>query len=117
MDTIAHSFILFEPHKEKTIKNDKPLVEIRPNGRIVFNKTACELLTNNHFCMLGYDQDKKLVGLLPLTEEKSNSFPIRYAAKGAYVGAKKFFKHFNILPGSLIENTPLRIGEFISIQL
>ncbi len=111
------SFTLFEPHKNRNIKTDEPVVEIRPNGRIVFNKCASELLNHHHFCMLGYDTHNKALGLLPITDRKINSFPIRYASKGAYIGAKKFFKHFNILPGQLIENTPSLSGEFISIRL
>ena len=111
------SFALFEPHRERSTKPEEPLVEVRPNGRIVFNKIATELLANNNFCMLGYDAENKALGLLTLNERKINAFPIRYASKGAYIGAKKFFKHFDILPGQLIENPPFKSGEFIGIQL
>jgi hypothetical protein len=114
---VEFSFTLFEPQKERSVKTDEPLVEVRPNGRIVFNKKASALLNSQLFCMLGYDMENKALGLLPLAERKTNSFPIRYATKGAYVGAKKFFKHFNILPEQLIENSPFQAGQFISIQL
>ncbi len=111
------SFQLFEPKKPRNTKNNDPLVEVRPNGRIVFNKKASELLANNRFCMLGYDAEHQALGILPLDEQKTNAFPIRFAAKGAYIGAKRFFRHFNILPAELIENTPVQTGEFLGIPL
>ncbi|MDU2066003.1 MAG: hypothetical protein E6713_14350, partial [Sporomusaceae bacterium] len=95
---MSFSFQLFEPKKPRTVPNTEPLVEVRPNGRIVFNKKAADLLANNRFCMLGYDATQEAVGILPLEEPKTNCFPIRFASKGAYIGAKRFFKHFNILP-------------------
>lgn len=111
------AFQLFEPKKIRNTKNDEPLVEVRPNGRIVFNKKASELLSNNRFCMLGYDSAHQAVGILPLEEDKTNAFPIRFAAKGAYIGAKRFFTHFNILPQDLVENTPIHTGDFLGIPL
>ncbi|BBB92731.1 MAG TPA: hypothetical protein PKA28_03120 [Methylomusa anaerophila] len=112
-----YSFALFEPHRTRIPKKDDPLVEVRPNGRIIFNKKACQLLGQHHFCMLGYDPENRALGILPITELKPNSFPIRYATKGAYIGAKKFFKHFNILPDQFIENEPFQSGDFIGINL
>lgn len=110
-------FKMFEPKKVRNAKADTPIVQVRPNGRIIFNKKASEMLSSSNYCMLGYDPDKQTVGLLPLAEEKLNCFPIRYAAKGAYVGAKKFFKYFNILPGQLVENTPVSSNPYIGIKL
>ncbi|CUH96914.1 hypothetical protein P22_3026 [Propionispora sp. 2/2-37] len=111
------SFTLFEPHRERSSKTIEPIIELRPNGRIVFNKLATELLDNSPFCMIGYDLQANAVGLLPLKERNINSFPIRYATKGAYVGAKKFFKHFNILPQQAVESSPFHSGEFIGVKL
>lgn len=112
-----YSFTLFQPHRDKVIKPDEPVIELRPNGRIVFNKKASELLNSYQFCMLGYDPQNNAVGLLPLAESQTNAFPVRYAAKGAYIGAKKFFKHFGILPQQLCESAPFNSGEFIGIRL
>ena len=67
--------------------------------------------------MLGYDPQHNAIGILPLTEEKVNAFPIRYASKGAYVGAKKFFQHFNILPEASVENNPIQADSYIGIKL
>lgn len=117
MSSPEYSFTLFEPHKNRAAKATEPLVEIRPNGRIIFNKIATELLATNQFCKLGYDAEKNTIGLLPLHEHSNNTFPIRYATKGAYIGAKPFFKHFAILPEELIKNTPIPSGDFISIPL
>ncbi|WP_094605051.1 hypothetical protein SPSIL_030970 [Sporomusa silvacetica DSM 10669] len=111
------SFTLFEPHRTRLPKNDQPAVEVRPNGRIVFNKNATQLLDNSNFCMLGYDPENRALGILPTEELKPNAFPVRYAAKGAYIGAKKFFKHFDILPSQLVENTPFKSGSFIGLTL
>ena len=113
----SFSFTLFEPHRTRKPRNDHPVVEVRPNGRIVFNKRATQLLENNSFCMLGYDPSNRALGILPLGELQPNTFPVRYAAKGAYIGAKKFFKHFDILPSQLVENAPFKSGEFIGITL
>lgn len=111
------TFMLFEPHRVRLPKNDHPAVEVRPNGRIVFNKNATQLLENSRFCKLGYDGEKNALGILPTEDLQANTFPVRYAAKGAYIGAKKFFKHFDILPNQLIENIPFKSGQFIGINL
>lgn len=111
------SFTLFEPHRNRTATLPEPKVEIRPNGRIVFNKLAAELLSHTPFCMIGYDASQQAIGVLPLAEKHINAFPVRYAANGAYIGAKKFFKHFNILPQTLIEQAPLSSGDYIGIRL
>ncbi len=114
---MGFSFSLFEPKKERLAKNDQPQVEVRTNGRIVFNKKATELLNQSPYCMLGYDETERALGILPVCEGNVNAFPIRYAAKGAYVGAKKFFKHFEILPVQLIRNMPIQDNSFIGIKL
>ncbi len=114
---MEYTFTLYEPHRERMQKNDDPLVELRPNGRIMFNKRASELLNNQHFCMLGYDEDNKAIGLKLLPERNINAFSIRYATKGAYIGAKKFFRHFNILPAEQIQYPPNLSGDFISVHL
>lgn len=111
------AFTLFKPHKARSPKKDEPLVAVKPNGRIIFNKRATELLGNNYFCMLGYDTDNRALGILPLATQENNAFPVRYAARGAYIGAKKFFRHFGILPEQLVENSPFQHGQFIGIKL
>ncbi|MDU4962071.1 MAG: hypothetical protein E6X17_15555 [Sporomusaceae bacterium] len=114
---MEYSFTLFEPRKERAVKTNSPLVEVRANGRIVFNKTATELLSAKQFCMLGFDTDNKTLGIIPLDEARANAFPVRYAAKGAYIGAKKFFRHFAILPEQAVENTPFQVNDYIAIKL
>ena len=114
---MEYSFTLFEPRKERAAKTISPLVEIRTNGRIVFNKKATELLAQKQFCMLGFDTANQTLGIMPLEETKANAFPVRYAAKGAYIGAKKFFRHFAILPEQAIEDTPFQITDFIAVKL
>ena len=110
------SFELYQPKKEKLAQN-RPLIEISTNGRIILNKKAAEMLANYNYCMLGYDTEHKALGILPLEDKKTNSFAIRYAAKGAYIGAKKFFKHYNILPPQIIQNEPFHSNQFIGISL
>lgn len=114
---MEYLFTLFEPRRERSAKTNTPLVEIRPNGRIVFNKTATDLLLDHRFCMLGYDAKNQTLGVLPLAEQKTNSFAIRYAAKGAYVGAKKFFRHFALLPQESLQTTPFQVNDFIAVKL
>ncbi|MBP2642814.1 MAG: hypothetical protein H6Q67_701 [Firmicutes bacterium] len=111
------AFTLFKPRKTRHPKKDDPLVAIRPNGRIVFNRQASELLDNHTYCMLGYDPTNQAVGVLPLETMETNAFPIRYASKGAYIGAKKFFRHFEILPEQLIENSPFKQGPYIGVKM
>lgn len=112
-----YSFTLFEPRKERAAKVNSPQVEVRANGRIVFNKKATELLADRHYCMLGFDLNNKTLGILPIEEQKTNAFPVRYASKGAYIGAKKFFRHFSILPEQAVHDTPVQLNEFIAIKL
>lgn len=112
-----YSFTLFEPRKNRAAKSSSPMVEVRVNGRIVFNKKATELLSERHFCMLGFDTNNKTLGIMPLDEPNANAFPVRYAAKGAYIGAKKFFRHFAILPEQAIQDTPFQINDFIAVKL
>jgi len=114
---VEFSFALFKPHKARSPKKDDPMVAVKPNGRIVFNKKASELLENNYFCMLGYDSTNQALGILPLQSQESNAFPVRYASRGAYIGAKKFFRHFGILPSQLTENAPFQHDQFIGVKL
>ena len=111
------SFDLFKPHKTRPSKKVEAVVTVNPNGRIIFNKRATELLGSKYFCMLGYDANNQTLGILPLDDHETNSFPVRYAAKGAYIGAKKFFRHFDILPQQIVENSPFQHDQFIGINL
>lgn len=110
------SFELYQPRKEKLAQNH-PLIEISTNGRIILNKKATEMLANFNYCMLGYDNEHNALGILPMEDKKTNSFQIRYASKGAYIGAKRFFKHYNILPSQVIQNEPFQSEHFIGISL
>jgi len=114
---VEFEFTLFKPRKARHPKSDEPLVAVRPNGRIVFNKQASQLLDCHNYCMLGYDPDNQALGILPLENLETNAFPIRYATKGAYIGAKKFFRHFGILPEQLVENPPFKQGQFIGLKM
>ncbi len=110
------SFTMFKPHRTRSGRKDEPLVAVKPNGRIVFNKKAAELLGNRYFCMLGYDSDNRALGIMPVAEQESNAFPVRYAAKGAYIGAKRFFRHFGILPEQVVESAPFQHGQYIGMK-
>lgn len=114
---MAFTFKLFEPKRKRTSKAGHPVVEVKPTGRIFFNKQASVLLENNRFCMLGYDQENGAVGVLPLNEGQENCIPVRYTAKGAYIGAKKILRHFGILPEAKLANQPIQDGKFIAIRL
>ena len=113
---MGFSFALFKPHRPRGAKKEEPLVTVKPNGRIIFNKKATELLGNNLYCLLGYDSDNRALGILPVSQQESNAFPVRYAAKGAYIGAKKFFRHFGILPATSVENPPFQHDQFIGVK-
>ncbi|MDR3563667.1 MAG: hypothetical protein P4N59_19845 [Negativicutes bacterium] len=110
------SFTLFEPKKHRQPKPTNPLVEVRPNGRIMFNNLATSLLGNNHYCSLGYDPENKAIGILPLSESAANSFPVRYTTRGAYIGAKKALRHFGILPEARLQNQPIQHEGFIAVK-
>lgn len=114
---MEYTFTLYEPKKERITNSDHPLVEINPSGRIIFNQKASELLAQQDYCMLGYDVQNNVLGIMPIQDFKINSFTVRYAAKGAYIGAKKFFRFFEILPPKSIHASPSPFGEFISIPL
>lgn len=113
---VEFSFTLFKPYRTRSPKTEEPAVTIKPNGRIVFNKQAAQLLESHYYCMLGYDPSNRALGILPVADQEKNTFPIRYAAKGAYIGAKKFFRHFNILPDDLVVNQPFKHGQYIGIK-
>ncbi|MDR3589469.1 MAG: hypothetical protein P4N41_07375 [Negativicutes bacterium] len=111
------SFNLFQPRKYRARPRvTEPIVEVKPSGRVFFNKQACELLENKQFCLMGYDSAHKAVGILPTAQSDRNAVAVRYTAKGAYLGAKKFLSHFNLLPQSSIQSPPQKNGEFIAIK-
>ncbi len=110
------SFTMFKPHRTRSGKKDEPVMAVKPNGRIIFNKKAAELLDNHYFCMLGYDSVNRALGIMPVKEQESNAFPVRYAAKGAYIGAKRFFRHFGILPEQVVESAPFKHGQYIGMK-
>jgi len=111
------SFTLFEPKKSKPSKTSEPLVELKESGRILFNKPASALLERRPFCMLGYDNENNAVGILPLSDHQINCIPVRYTMRGAYIGATKVLRHFNILPESTLQNRPIQSGQYIAIKL
>lgn len=94
-----------------------PTVEVKPNGRIAFNKQAAELLENKSFCLLASDTTNKAIGILPVETHDPNTFSIRNTAKGAYVGAKKFFKATGLLPDAIVKQAPMKSGEYLAIKL
>jgi len=110
------SFTLFEP-KHRKPKQAVPVVEVKSSGRIMFNKQASSLLGNNHFCALGYDPENKAVGILPLAKVEVNCLPVRYTAKGAYIGAKKALRFFGILPQTDLQDQPIQNGQYIAIKV
>jgi hypothetical protein len=114
---MAFNFNLFQPKRAARIKSTEPIVEVKPSGQIAFNKQACDLLESKRFCMLGYDPENKAIGLLPTSDSDRNAFAVRYTTKGAYVGAKSFFKHLSLLPQSALQVPPQRSGNFIAIRL
>lgn len=110
------SFTLFEPKRKRLLKSTEPTVEVRANGRIFFNKPATSLLENRQYCMLGYDEKNKALGILPLPEDQTNAIPVRYTFKGSYMGAKKVLRHFGILPQDNLQNQPIQDGQYIAIK-
>jgi hypothetical protein len=110
---MTFSFKIFEPKKVSL----EPMVEITKSGRLFFNKQASNLLENNKFCMLGYDQENNAIGIQPVATEEPNSFPIRYTIGGAYIGAKHFLRHFNILPQTNMERPPIVDGTYLVVTL
>ena len=116
LSNVNFDFKLFEPKKNR-IRENQPKVEITASGRIMFNRMAVELLSGKTYCKLGFDSNSSAIGVLPTEENDLNAFNIRYTAKGAYIGAKKFLQHFGIIPSSTISMTPVQAGQFIGVQI
>ena len=110
------AFKLFEP-KRKRQRDKEPAVEVKASGRIVFNRPAVEMLDGRSYCKLGFDAANAAIGVLPVEEHDLNSFSIRYTAKGAYVGAKRFLQHYGIIPAGTIRIMPQKSGDFIGCQI
>ena len=51
------------------------------------------------------------------TVDITPSFSVRYTAKGAYIGAMKFFKFLKTQPAELIRVAPVKSGNFIGLKL
>lgn len=109
-------FTVYKTNK-RSRKPVESTVEVKPNGRIVFNKLAVEQLEGKNFCMLAYDKTNMAIGVLPIEGQEPNAFPIRKTAKGAYIGAKKFLKDTGLLPGAIVKQAPIQSGEYIAIKL
>lgn len=109
-------FKVYETRK-RARKLVEPTVEVKPNGRIMFNKQASELLESKSFCVLASDTSNKAIGVLPIDNQEPNAFSIRNTAKGAYVGAKKFLRDTGLLPGATVKQAPIKAGEYIAIKL
>jgi len=114
---MSFDFSLYEPRKNRKHKIEDAMVEVTPKGRLVFNKKAADLLGQKHFCKLGFDKNEKAVGVLMLDEKDVNGFQIRYTTKGAYIGAMKFFKHFEALPVVIASGTPVVEGSYVGVKL
>lgn len=113
---MSFEFTVYETRK-RARKLVEPTIEVKPNGRIVFNKQASELLESKPFCVLASDITNKAIGILPVEKHELNTFSIRNTAKGAYVGAKKFLKDTGLLPGAIVKQAPERAGEYIAVKL
>jgi len=111
------AFKIYEPKKRTRVKQLEPVIRVKTNGRIVFNKLATELLNKANYCLLASDSSNKAVGILPIAEKRENSFPIRYTGKGSYIPAKKFFKETGLLPGADVIQTPINAGEYVAVRL
>lgn len=109
-------FKVYQSNK-RSRKQEEPFVVVKPNGRIVFNKPASEVLEGKPFCILASDTANKAIGVMPVENQEPNAFSIRNTAKGAYVGAKKFLKATGLLPGAIVKQVPIRSGEYIAIKL
>lgn len=111
------NFKTYEPKKRTIAKQVKTEVEVKTNGRIVFNKSAAALLENKPYCMLAHDKENKAIGILPAENKELNAFAIRHTNRGAYVGAKKFLKDTGLLPSANVTQTPIKAGEYIAVKL
>lgn len=109
-------FSIYEA-KKRARKPLAPSVEVKPNGRIMFNKQASALLESKQFCLLASDTANKAIGILPVETNDPNAFSVRTTAKGAYVGAKKFLKDTGLLPGAIVKQAPMKAGEYVAIKL
>lgn len=115
---MGFNFVMYSPHQPK-VKETEPKIEVHKSGRIRFNQIAREnfLKENLPYCLLGYDKEKNTIGMMLTKEASANAFILRYVAKGAYVGAKKFLMHFSILPEEPITTKPIVWQNYISIPL
>lgn len=111
------SFTTYAPHRGTKKKQTQPMVEVKPTGRVTFNKLAAQLIEEKPYCMVAYDTANKAIGILPKEGKDINTFDIRYTAKGAYIGIKKFLKDTGLLPDSSVSHPPIKSGDYIAIKL
>lgn len=114
---MSFKFVSYEPKKRTRNKVIEPIVQVKSNGRVSFNKPAAELLEGKEYCTFGYDSENKAIGILPVAEKGFNTFSIRHTARGAYIGAKAFLKYAGLVPSVNIDSVPIKDKEYIVIKL
>ena len=83
------------PNKRNT---DEPRVTLNKRGVILLNRVAYDALGMPAAVKLSYEEDRRIIGLKPEDERKSNAFPVKQKDKwfNRTIFAHPFCRHFGI---------------------
>jgi hypothetical protein len=85
----------------------RPRVTITRHPRIHLNRAAYDLLGSPDQVLLLYDEERRAIGLRPVTNAKQHGFRVKQWNKAAtyyaIMGSQRFIRHYGIDCGQLIE--------------
>jgi hypothetical protein len=84
-----------------TPNSGAPIVSIAIYG-ITFNTGAIEILNKPAKIMMGFDEDKKIIGFKPTTTDNVQAFPFMEKERKGYIriGNKEFIKYISSKTGN-----------------
>lgn len=79
-------------------KGFSPKASIRKPGQIGLNQGAIQRykFENGEFVLLGYDKDKKMIGIRRIKQPEQGAKKVIIKQKNGAISAKSFFDYFNI---------------------
>ena len=80
------------------VERDKPRVTLNNRGVMLLNRTAYDALRMPAAVKLLYDEDRRVIGLMPEDVRRANAFPVKQKDKyyNRVINANQFCRHFGI---------------------
>jgi hypothetical protein len=106
-------------HAGVSKSDTRPMISIQASGSIQFNRAAHELLGNPKALKLLYDEENKLIGFRPVSEDEASSYKLHKTVNAERYGfsLKAFANYFGIPLTESRRFEARKFGDVIGIDL